>query len=177
MGKFLRNYATPLSLVGFAAIGVTGVMMFLGVRSHQLNEIHEWIGIAFVVVAILHLFRNIKSFGLMMAQTRSMVVVGVLGTVAALLIVTATFSGGAGGGQGSGGPPQFRVAERLSYTPIAQLAPAFGLSSGQFIARLRKGGVTVSGPGQNLADISQKQGIGVPRLFMLVIAEQGDSDS
>jgi hypothetical protein len=169
MGKFLRNYATPLSLAAFAAIGVTGVMMFFGVRNHQLNGIHEWIGVAFVVIAVLHIFRNAKSFGLMLAQTRSKIVVGVLCTAAALLIGASFISGGRGGHGGPGGPGMV-VVQRLSYTPIAQLAPAFGLSSGQLISRLRKGGVVVSGPGQNFAEISQKQGIEMPRLFNLVMA-------
>jgi hypothetical protein len=178
MSTFLRNYATPLCLAIFAAAGVTGVMLFLGVHTHSLSEIHEWFGVAFVIVAVLHLFRNAKGFGFLMGQTRSLIVIGVLGVATALLIGSAMIPGlGSQGGHGGhGGPPQFQIAERLSYAPISQLAPALGMSSTQAIAHLRKGGVTVSGPGQNLADIARKQNVDTRMLFALVLADQPDGD-
>jgi hypothetical protein len=175
MGKFLRNYATPLSLVAFAAIAATGVMMLVGIHSHPLHGLHELGGIAFVVIAILHIMRNKQSFSLMLSQTRSKLVIGILGTLAVLFIGSAAISDGGAGPHGRRGPggPDAAIAQRLSYAPIAQLAPAFGLSSSQVITRLRKGGITVSGPDQNLADISQKQGVPVPQLISQIIAEPG----
>jgi hypothetical protein len=177
MNAFLRNYVTPLSLVLFAAIGITGIMMWLGIHNRQLGEIHEKVGILFVIVAILHMFRNAKSFALMMAQNRSKVIVGILGAVAVLLIGSAVFTGGGfgpGGPQGRHGPggPRVMIEQRLAYAPIAQLAPAFGLSSAQAISRLRKGGIQVAGPGQNLADIAQKQNAEVPRLLALLLSDR-----
>lgn len=171
MGNFLRNYATPLVLAAFAAIGISGVMMFVGLRNHQLGELHEWLGISFVLLVVLHLIRNSRSFAMMLKQTRSRIVAGGLGAFALVLIGTA-YLGGTSGHHGPQRGPWPAVEQRLSYTPIAQLAPAFGLSSGQLITRLRKGGITVAGPGQNLADLSQKQGLPVQQLIALIVSDE-----
>jgi len=106
MNAFLRNYATPLSLVLFLATGITGVMLFLGIRNHQLGEVHEWVGIGFVVVAILHFFRNGRAMTMMLRETRSKLVIGIVGAVALVLIVGAALSGPGGGPRGPhhGGP-------------------------------------------------------------------------
>lgn len=180
MGYFLRTYATPLSLAGFGAVGISGALMFFGVRNHQLSELHEWLGIVFLLVALLHICRNWRAMLAMMAKTSSKIVIAVLGTVAILLIGTALLTGGPGHGPGDHGPgdrgprgrglgrPIQTVEMRLGYTPIAQLAPAFGLSTSQAIGRLRQSGITVAGPGQNLTDISQKQNIPVGRLLAII---------
>ncbi|MGB8600757.1 MAG: DUF4405 domain-containing protein [Rhizomicrobium sp.] len=173
MSHFLRTYATPLSLACFGAIGVSGVMMFIGLRNHQLGELHEWLGIIFLIAAALHICRNWRALLAMLAKTQSKIIVGVLGTIAILLIGSTFFGGGEGGGPDHGPGGMQAVEMRLSYTPLAQLAPAFGLSSSQVVARLRKGGIIVNGPGQNLTEISQKQNVPVPRLLNMIAAEPG----
>jgi hypothetical protein len=100
MKAFLRNYATPLSLVLFLATGITGVMLFLGIRNHQLGEVHEWVGIGFVVVAILHFFRNGRAMTMMLREPRSKFVIGILGTLTLVIIVGAALSGPGGGPRG-----------------------------------------------------------------------------
>jgi hypothetical protein len=149
--------------------------MWLGIRSHALGEIHEKIGIAFVVVVVLHVLRNAKAFTFMIGQTRSLIVIGVLGAVAALLIGGAMMQRGGGRG-GHGGPPQYAVAERLSHAPIAQVAPALGMQTNQVIARLRNGGIVVAGPGQNLSEIAGKQNIEVNRLYRLILSDGTEED-
>lgn len=173
MSHFLRTYATPLCLAAFGAIGVSGAMMFFGLRNHQLGELHEWLGITFLVIAALHICRNWRALLAMLAKAQSKVIVGILGTIAILLIGSTFFGGGEGGGPDHGPGDMQAVEMRLSYTPLAQLAPAFGLSSSQVVARLRKGGIIVNGPGQNLTEISQKQNVPVPRLLNLIAAEPG----
>jgi|GEM_PF-1316930 hypothetical protein len=178
MSSFLRNYITPLSLVAFAAVAVTGLMMWLGIRNHQLGELHEKFGILFAVVAVLHLIRNGKGFSFMIGQTRSLILVGVLGVVAMLLVGSALLS--PGGERGPGGPqggprgfgPAAALTQRLALVPISQVAPALGMTSGQAITRLRKGGIVVDGPGQNLDSIARKAGMPMPRLLDLMLADE-----
>jgi hypothetical protein len=180
MGNFLRNYVTPLSLVTFAGTAVTGLMLFFGIRNHQLGEIHEWLGIGFVVIAILHLFRNGIGFATMMRRPGSRAVIGILGGACALVILAAGYGGyGFGGGphgRGAGGPPQFRIVQQLAHAPIAQVAPALGLTPGLAIARLRKQGVAVTGPGQSIEEIAQKHGTSAPRLIALMLSGPDQED-
>jgi hypothetical protein len=168
--SFLRNYATPLSFVTFLAAGVTGVMLFLGIGSRELGDLHEWLGLVFVAAMILHFVRNWRGVLAMLSAVRAKAIVTGLGAMAAVLIALYGF-GGNGGGHGGG--PQ-RIMSRLASAPIAKLAPALGMSSDQAIARLKSGGVAVAGPGQSLAEIADKQNVELPRLLNLVLTEESE---
>ncbi|MDE2163725.1 MAG: DUF4405 domain-containing protein [Alphaproteobacteria bacterium] len=169
MNPFLRNYATPLSFVTFLATGVTGVMLFFELRSRTLSEVHEWVGMLFVTAIVLHLVRNWRSLLAMLSTPRSKVVVGGLSTVAALLVlVNLPFSSGHSGHDFRG---LQQVVQKLTAVPIAQLAPALGMTDNEAILRLRKGGVAVTGPEQSLAEIANDQHKELPKLLNLVIAE------
>ena len=170
MNSFLRNYATPLSLVTFAVAAATGVMMFFGIHGGLLGTVHEWVGLIFVAALILHLARNWRGVLTMVSKPRCKAVLGGLGAVAAVLIVLAVpFGSGGGRGHGLHGPHQ--VVHRLAAAPIAKLAPALGLTSDQAMVRLRKGGITVEGPQQSLAEIAEKQRAELPRLMDLMMTE------
>ncbi len=60
--KISRNLATTLATATFAVVGVSGVLLFLGVRGGALKEAHEWIGLAMVVATALHIFANFSAF-------------------------------------------------------------------------------------------------------------------
>jgi hypothetical protein len=172
MDSFLRKYATPLSFVTFLAAGVTGVMLFLGIGSRQVGDLHEWLGLAFVAAMILHLVRNWRGMLAMLSAASAKAIVTGLGAAAVVLIAVYGFGGPGGGhGGGHGGGPH-RVISRLASAPIEKLAPALGLTSDQAIARLKSGGVAVAGPGQSLAEIGDKQNVRLPRLLNLVLTEE-----
>lgn len=170
MQEVLRRYATPLSLVAFAVIGVTGTLMFFGIRGHQLNEIHEWVGIAFVVIAILHVVRNARAFMIMLRQKRSVVTIAVLG------IVSAVFVGAALAAIGSEGPNPRRVqamlTRQLADAPIAKLAPALNMTGDQAVAQLKAGGVTVTSDNQSLNDVAQASHQQTAQLFQILMGAQ-----
>ncbi|MGC9954534.1 MAG: DUF4405 domain-containing protein [Rhizomicrobium sp.] len=176
MDSVLRKYATPLSLVAFLAVAATGVMLFFDVRSRQLFEVHEWVGMIFVVALLLHLARNWRGMLAMMSSTRNKAIVGGLGVVALLFIIGSTpfgYGNGHGGGFGHGRQlhASQQVVHRLADAPIATMAPALGITGKEAISRLRKGGIMVEGPNQSLADIADKQDTELPRLLGLVMTE------
>lgn len=167
MGTFLKNYATPLGFVAFLALGTSGVLLLVGIRNHDLGEVHEKLGLLFVIAAILHSIKNRKALAHVLSQTRSKILVGALGILAVLAIGSALLFAPSAPEHS----PTHALEMRLAYTPINTLAPALGLSSSQVISRLRKGGVTVVGPGQNLADVAQKQGTEVSHLLDLIVSD------
>ena len=174
MDSFLRNYATPLSFVAFLAAGVTGLMLFLGIRTAGLGDLHEWIGVIFLVAMILHFARNWRGVLVMLSPARAKTIVAGLGAVVIALVAFQGLSGDSGGhGRGHGGG-MHQVMSRLASAPIGKLAPALGVTSDQAIARLKSGGVTVAGPEQSLADIAGKQNVELPRLLNLVLTDESE---
>jgi Domain of unknown function (DUF4405) len=171
MKPFLRNYATPLSFVTFLATGVTGVMLFFELRSRTLSEVHEWVGMLFVTAIALHLVRNWRGLLATLSTPRSKAVAVGLGAAAALLILVSLPFGSGRGSGGHGFRESQHVVQRLTAVPIAQLAPALGMTDGEAILRLRKGGVAVRGSEQSLAELASEQHRELPKLLNLVMAE------
>lgn len=169
MGSIMRQCATPLSLVSFLAVAVTGILMLLGVHSRTLSDVHEWLGVIFIAALVLHLVRNWRGVLAMLAIPRNKLIIGVTGAVAAFLIFASLPFGAGGHGHGFHGPRQ--VVYRVAAAPIGTMAPALGLTSDQAISRLTRGGVRVKGPHQSLMQLAEEQNQEVPRLLNLVLSE------
>lgn len=166
MQEILRRYATPLALVGFAVLGLSGTLMFFGVRGRQLNEIHEWVGIFFVVIAVLHVMRNAKSFTFMLRQKHSKRVIWVLGVVSVLLLGNAFYA------MATDGPSPRRVqimlTNRLADAPLGKLAPALGLSDEAAVARLQIAGIKAV-PAQSLNQVAAANGKSATDLYLMLM--------
>jgi hypothetical protein len=170
MSEFIRKYSTQFSTAAFAIVGITGVLMFVGIRNQQVGMLHEWIGVAFVIIAILHVVRNGKAFSTMMKQTRSLIIVGLLGGIGVLTIGASLYASGAG--KGNPNRAASMVVQQLAKAPISQVAPVLGLSGDQAVARLRQGGVAVKGADQSLTDVARGSDRSPPQLFLLILADQ-----
>lgn len=174
MNGLVRGCATPLSFITFLGVGITGILLLLGVRG-PLGEVHEWLGIAFIVALVLHLARNWRGVLAMLSTRPSKIIMASVGVVTALLIFAALpLGGGNAGGHGrghGGGHGPWAVANRMANAPIATVAPALGISGDQAVARLRSGGVPVDGPQETLSQIARDHDQSLPRLFGLMLAE------
>ena len=177
MNGWLRKYATPLSFVTFLGAGLTGMLMFFGVRGGPLSEIHEWTGVVFVVALALHLARNWRGVLAMLKTPPGMAIAGGLGVVTATLILLAAPFGGAGFHGGHQGHGPWRVASAVASAPIEKMAPALGLTKEEAVARLKAGGVPVDGTYETLNGISRDHGVPVPRMLSILLAsDQGAAD-
>ena len=56
-----RDIATSLTTLIFLVIGITGIFMFFHLFDKYTKELHEILGLAFVVVVIFHVVFNFKS--------------------------------------------------------------------------------------------------------------------
>lgn len=57
----LRDVATSLTTIVFFIVGLSGVMLYFKLFDSQVKELHEILGLAFVVAAVLHVFVNWKA--------------------------------------------------------------------------------------------------------------------
>jgi hypothetical protein len=161
--EFLRKYATPLSLVTGLAVSVTGLMLLFGIRG-QIGEVHEWIGVGFVVALLMHLVRNWRGLGALF-RSKVSTSLAVIGGLALAALIAFSLPSGEGGGH-HGGP--WMVLNRVADAPLSVSAPALGLSADQAVTRLRAAGVTVDGPSDSLTHLSRDHGQPLPRLFAVL---------
>ena len=57
----IRDIATSFTTTIFLVIGISGIMMFFHFFDSSVKQLHEILGLAFVVAAVLHVVMNWKS--------------------------------------------------------------------------------------------------------------------
>ncbi len=64
-------------------ISATGVMMFFSLYKREVDAMHEWLGLAFVIAVAFHLARHRKSLVAMLSQNRMRIPMLLTGVIAA----------------------------------------------------------------------------------------------
>jgi len=101
-----RTWISPFVAVSFFILSITGVMMLLHVKGGGIANLHEWIGVFFVIAGVLHLILNWKAFLSCFQNKQSAVAVIVVLVISSLLLF--------GGKSGHEGRPDF--SERGGYS-------------------------------------------------------------
>jgi hypothetical protein len=57
-----KEIATSLTTFGFLVIGLTGILMFFHIFDKYTKNLHEILGLIFILIVIFHLIFNWKSF-------------------------------------------------------------------------------------------------------------------
>ncbi len=80
-----KLWLSPLIAVVFGAVAISGVFMLFHLRIPFMKPLHEWGGVAFVIVAVIHLIINWRPF---VAYFRNKT--AVLGAFAGVLVLLLT---------------------------------------------------------------------------------------
>jgi hypothetical protein len=143
----LLELSTPAAAASFVVVAATGVLMFLHVSQSQVENLHEWAGLAMVAAAGLHIARNWKA---LLGYRRRGIALQVSLAVAALgasVFLAAGFLG-----VERGGLDALRV--RIEHAPLAELAPIFDESSEALVTRLQAAGLVDVTPQASPAQIA-----------------------
>ncbi len=82
--KLNRNYITPFISLVFLVVGFSGLLMFFHLFDGSTEVVHEFLGVFFVVCAILHIILNWKALkihfkkGVFIPAALAVIVVSVL---------------------------------------------------------------------------------------------------
>ena len=83
----LKLSLSPFLAASFLALASTGLLMFFEVRGHAIREVHELMGVVFVVAGLLHLLVNFRPLLSYFKSPRSWIAIA----VAAGLVLFAAF--------------------------------------------------------------------------------------
>ncbi len=156
-----RQMVTPVTTIVFAVSSVTGLMLFLHWNGTMVKTAHEWLGLVFAGAGLWHLGRNWKAFAGYLRRPASQWALGAsLAVTLAVIALTGTTSS-------SGGPGA--VFRALSAAPLAQAAPALGLSPDQALMRLAAARIEAA-PEDKLSDIAGRAGVSPMEVAALLVA-------
>lgn len=60
--KIKQKFATPIALWSFLIVGLSGVLMFIDLKTKNLVLIHEYVGLILILGIFLHSVANLKPF-------------------------------------------------------------------------------------------------------------------
>lgn len=91
---FQKKWLSPLVGVFFVAVGLSGTLMLFHVRVSGMRALHEWIGLAFVIVTSVHVLLNWQAV-ICYCKTRA----GLISIVIGILLCALFLLGGSGQGE------------------------------------------------------------------------------
>ena len=145
--SMLKKYSTPLTAATAIVVCVTGVMMFFNLYKGEVKAMHEWLGMGFVVAAVLHLLRHRRPLTLMMKHSRTHIL------LVLTLLISLAFLYPSSGVQKVN--PMRSTIEAVLRAPIKDLAPVVGVTTEELTARLADAGIAQPAPTDSIQSLAK----------------------
>ncbi len=129
-----RNLATSLVSVVFLIVGLSGVMLYFHLFSMQAKELHENLGMAFIVAAALHILYN---WGGMKKYFTNKVFIGIF---AAFMLISIAMVGEHTGAVDA----KSVVLEKVIDAPLENSFAVFGVEVEAGIKKLQAQGIKIT---------------------------------
>ena len=160
MASALHRYATHVVAALIVVVGVTGTMMFYRLYKSSVQDLHAWIGMAFLVGIVLHITRNQRQLAPIFSHTRMHVLWLITAAVAACFLYLAPAP--------KPNPAKSLIRAALR-TPLVNIVPVLGITPELALARMRAAGVTEPGLDQSIEDAAQRSHTDPVTLFVAVL--------
>jgi hypothetical protein len=147
IGSALHRYTTHVVAALILVVGVTGMMMFYRLYKSSVQEMHAWIGMAFLLAIVLHATRNRRQLVPLFSHARMYVLLAMTGTVAASFLYLAP-------------APKANPAKSLTQVfvraPLINIALVLGITPELALARMRAAGVETPALDQSIEDAAKR---------------------
>ncbi|MEI7429475.1 MAG: DUF4405 domain-containing protein [Betaproteobacteria bacterium] len=164
--ELLRKYATQLTTVLAFVVCVTGIMMFFRWHKGEVEAMHEWLGVGFVVAAVLHATRHRKALFLMLTQTRTRLLLVITALLAAAFLVYSPPKTAS---------PVKQTVSAVLRAPLGDIAPIFDLSADQAVSRLAEAGIKNTSATKSIEALARSNKK-APIELLKVVIDQSDKD-
>ncbi|TVO70971.1 DUF4405 domain-containing protein [Sedimenticola selenatireducens] len=161
---FPRRIITPLAGALALVIGLSGGMLFFHVGEGLVKGLHEWLGMLFVAVMLIHMLSNWSSLSRYFNQ--GVARIGVL----TIILATGLFLGGATLSQQAGPSVVFKALEEA---PVVTLAQLFQVDEDRLMQALNGQGVIMKDNSQTLAEVALSDGLDKRETLQKLLASVG----
>lgn len=145
--KSYRRFVTSSVGFSFVVVGVTGVIFKLWFKSHALEEIHGWLGLAMVTAAIFHIVQNWNSLRRHLRDKRIYALLIPVVCVVALFGLQSEPKRGVNPG---------RVVHKLTEANAGDVAKVLGKDAGQVFAAMKRDGLDAGNGSETIAQLAEK---------------------
>lgn len=154
-----RKHATACTAALFLVVGVSGILIFFHLGNNLFKTLHEWLGLGFVALSILHVWRNGPGFLKLLTKPATYVALVIALGIAGGFVFNAATT------KETGGNPMRRVIQAMETAPISAVAPVVGTDLAGLQTRLDAIGVKADDGSASLRKLAQQSGKPVADLF------------
>jgi Domain of unknown function (DUF4405) len=144
--KLNRDLVTPFLAFVFLAVGLSGIMMFFHLLDDFTNVVHEFLGLAFAVFAMLHVATNWKSIGSYSKRQKLFIPALIVFIVATALITAGKMHGNL----------ERDLLNKLITSPVSNSFSVLGVDFRHAKATLQRNHIEVTDSLQSIDEISRK---------------------
>lgn len=141
-----RKFVTSGLGFCFAVVGSSGLFFQLFYKPHTLEEIHTWVGITMVALALLHIYQNGKPLKTYLKQPRVYLMLLPVLLISGFFVLRPEPQRGAN-------PRQ--VVSKLSAASIADLSRVFGRDPAAMVAAMKADGIALASEKESLKSVAQ----------------------
>ncbi|MGB5793434.1 DUF4405 domain-containing protein [Poseidonibacter sp.] len=143
-----RELATSLTTFLFLVIAITGVLMYFHILDNYTKQMHEILGLAFVVIIIFHVYYNWKSMKKYFSNKVFFLSAGLIASIALGFILTSS----------SKPSPKGLIIKATLSNPIEKSSILFVDSYEKAEEKLLKMGIKIE-KGKSIREIADKNNI------------------
>ncbi len=163
-----RKIITPITGVLSLVIGISGVMLFFHFGEGLVKGVHEWLGIVFALIMLIHLTLNWNAFIKHFKKPIAWAGTGIVTAISAMFLVTAMSS--------TNGSPMKSIVQSIETSAVSDLAPVFKISQSEMVKRLNQAGVEVETGRETLQELAEKYKV-APRKLVVTLVRTDSLDT
>lgn len=165
MMRFPRNILSALLTALFAIVAISGVLMFFKIRLFSMEALHIWLGLAFVIMAVLHLAKNWTAFGTYFKKKSTLLSIGVVCVVCTLFVAIPLLDT-----TEKGVNPKQKIFSTVMGEPLSNVAQFFKLDANIMVENLYNQRQIIVTTQQSISEISKSSGKSSDEILQIILS-------
>lgn len=146
-----RKFVTSSVAFTFAVVAFTGLTFKFFFKTHRLEQIHGWLGVALIGAAVFHIAQNWPSLRGYLQDWRALLLaLPVLSVILAFALAPKE--------EENRGPNPRELVRRLSRGSAANVAGALGTDVNSVLASMKNDGLRVEQPDETIGALAEGNG-------------------
>ncbi len=159
-----KNLSTTPTIALFLILAATGILLLMHTGGGNVKMLHEWLGIAFIVFALLHSAANWPLMKRYLGGAKAMI-------IATIVLASVTFSMVAPG-KDHGINPIKSTYRQVIQAPIDTLALLYALEPQNIVDRLQNAGYVVESLKMTPQEIARQSDVSADRVLAVIVADE-----
>jgi 4-amino-4-deoxy-L-arabinose transferase-like glycosyltransferase len=166
MRNFINKYTTAITATLFLVVAGSGVAMFFHLGKNVLSEMHEWLAVALVLAAGLHIYKNRAALKTYFRRRTIYAPLALALVAAAAFIVPASLS--------QRGDPVRTLMQAMQNAKLADVGTVLDVLPSELEAALKRQGFVIESSDARLSEIARASDKPARAVLMTVLDAAGE---